>query len=111
MSDSDDPPEGGVGEPLTGPHTPAVEAQVQPGAVADEVDDVPAQLIQNADQGQGALPPPAGGQPGQLGEGGDDLAPANIPDGQEPAVVPAASAAQTLGPVGQQLRNGDEYGT
>ena len=39
MSDSDDPPEGGVGEPLTGPHTPAVEAQVQPGAAADEVDD------------------------------------------------------------------------
>ena len=69
MSDSDDPPEGGVGEPLTGPHTPAVEAQVQPGAVADEVQDAAALPIQNAEQGQGALPPPAGGQPGQLGEG------------------------------------------
>ena len=63
MSDSDDPPEDSVGEPLGDPHTPAVQAQVQPGAAADEVDDDPAQLIQNADQGQGALPPPAGGQP------------------------------------------------
>ena len=73
MSDSDDPPEDSVGEPLGDPHTPAVQAQVQPGAAADEVDDDPAQLIQNADQGQGALPPPAGGQPGQLGEDGDAL--------------------------------------
>ena len=56
MSDSDDPPEDSVGEPLGDPHTPAVQAQVQPGAAADEVDDgAPAQLIQNADQDQGAL--------------------------------------------------------